>query len=858
MSVSIKDIDSASSGEYWLELPGNDTAYIEAPNGTLDPATDSFTITLKAHMNKIRPGSAVLFGLGDDGAYEDMLGIEAFGSSVILRYRDASSISRAIDFMEVNAGTFYYYTVTYDSTTGELRTYVDGDFKSSATELDLDPGAYDFYIGCDSTTVYTRSLDGVIGDVRIWNIARSETEINNDLGEELTGSETGLIRYYKMNEGSGTTLVDYVGTNDGTISEGTWVDTSLFEGTLTDVEVVDDGLQLANNYALSFDGVDDYVDLGDLGSLSYPFTIETSFKYDINQGEEFRTVWLATDFSANDQLYTLQVTPDNQARVLLYPGSFNGSYLNEVLVDGEEYSISFVFNSDTDKKVYVNGNLDIEFTDSIPLPTGVDKFALGTLARNSSYETFWSGIQDDFRYWNTARTQQEIQDNMNTVLTGDETGLVAYYKFDEGTGTTLTDYAGSNDGTIYGASWVDNYTPQGNRISPQLDLSTIDVIDSSVISWAPSNDIEYISASSASELGLTSGTSKVKGESDSLIGGCSGALTFEQALELAHSVGARLPTMQEVKNGAVNGTGCYYDYEMIWTCEKGSDGTEHWVTAGDPARDVNSYPGLMEDEIRSNNETAFLRFVADVDLNRADPYIVRDDIAISNFFGSQFISVETSVDNQLTWDTATNGGSIANIQGADTLDVRQILSTTDTTVTPVLEDITVEVVEFQQEFGGSEAKILISEESNGIKVYKGSSESYINISEEANGIKVYKGSSESYINISEESTVFKLIDVGIEAEVLILEESTVFKLIDVGSEAEILINSTANGFKVYKGYSQSEVLIDAQISLICISWRKIKYNESNWQNITDDDSDLWQTVDKQVSDWKDVGSEGDG
>ena len=78
------------------------------------------------------------------------------------------------------------------------------------------------------------------------------------------------------------------------------------------------------------------------------------------------------------------------------------------------------------------------------------------------------------------------------------------------------------------------------------------------------------------------------------------------------------------------------------------------------------------------------------------------------------------------------------------------------------------------------------------------------------------------------------------------------------SQTEILINSTANGFKVYKGYSQSEVLIDAQISLICISWRKIKYNESNWQNITDDDSDLWQTVDKQVSDWKDVGSEGDG
>ena len=42
---------------------------------------------------------------------------------------------------------------------------------------------------------------------------------------------------------------------------------SFSEGTLTDVEVVDDNLQLANNYDLSFDGVDDYVDTN--GATNY-------------------------------------------------------------------------------------------------------------------------------------------------------------------------------------------------------------------------------------------------------------------------------------------------------------------------------------------------------------------------------------------------------------------------------------------------------------------------------------------------------------------------------------------------------------------------------------------------------------
>jgi len=51
----------------------------------------------------------------------------------------------------------------------------------------------------------------------------------------------------------------------------------------------------------------------------------------------------------------------------------------------------------------------------------------------------FTGRMDEFRFWNVARTATEIADNYQLILHGDEPGLVAYYHFDDGTGTTVTD-----------------------------------------------------------------------------------------------------------------------------------------------------------------------------------------------------------------------------------------------------------------------------------------------------------------------------------------------------------------------------------------------------------------------------------
>lgn len=96
-----------------------------------------------------------------------------------------------------------------------------------ATQVDTGSGSPN--IGAGTTYIGYRSggtayyLSGIMCDVRFWDDARSQTEISNNKDTPLTGSETNLIAYYKLDEGTGTTANDSTSNNyDGTITSGTW------------------------------------------------------------------------------------------------------------------------------------------------------------------------------------------------------------------------------------------------------------------------------------------------------------------------------------------------------------------------------------------------------------------------------------------------------------------------------------------------------------------------------------------------------------------------------------------------------------------------------------------------------------
>ena len=62
------------------------------------------------------------------------------------------------------------------------------------------------------------------------------------------------------------------------------------------------------------------------------------------------------------------------------------------------------------------------------------------------------GFLDEIRIWNIARTQEEIQTTMNTMLTGEEKGLVGYWNFDDGAVKDLS--KNGNDGVLQGEAQI--------------------------------------------------------------------------------------------------------------------------------------------------------------------------------------------------------------------------------------------------------------------------------------------------------------------------------------------------------------------------------------------------------------------
>lgn len=119
------------------------------------------------------------------------------------------------------AKKWYHLAFTYDG--ANLRLYVDG--KLDFTYPHAAPGeVFDFkkiVFANDEKSTY--SLKGKVSELRVWSVARSQAEIENNM-YVVSPDSPGLEVYWKCNEGSGTVIKDYSNHGrDGKLAkEATW------------------------------------------------------------------------------------------------------------------------------------------------------------------------------------------------------------------------------------------------------------------------------------------------------------------------------------------------------------------------------------------------------------------------------------------------------------------------------------------------------------------------------------------------------------------------------------------------------------------------------------------------------------
>jgi hypothetical protein len=108
------------------------------------------------------------------------------------------------------------------------------------------------------------------------------------------------------------------------------------------------------------------------------------------------------------------------------------------------YHIAAVYDGKK-MKLYVNGVLESTTNkkgDIYPVQSDYI-FTMASWANSNNSHRAINGQLDEVSIWDVALTSEQINETMGSLLLGTENGLVAYYRFDETSGTTVNDFTGS-------------------------------------------------------------------------------------------------------------------------------------------------------------------------------------------------------------------------------------------------------------------------------------------------------------------------------------------------------------------------------------------------------------------------------
>ena len=212
-----------------LSFDGVDDFVLVANDPSLVMANN---MTMEAWINHSGNGTGSQIILNKEGEYE--LGITADTGELKWAIADSGNSWFWRDLgVFVTPGEWNHIAVTYDGVAGEVRTYVNGmlvdTFSQSGAIGDAYAGFNEFRIGTRENA-NDQHFEGLIDEVRIWNVTRTEADIKINMDGLLTGAEPGLVGNWRLDEASGTTATDQSSSgNDGTLggaigpaAEPTW------------------------------------------------------------------------------------------------------------------------------------------------------------------------------------------------------------------------------------------------------------------------------------------------------------------------------------------------------------------------------------------------------------------------------------------------------------------------------------------------------------------------------------------------------------------------------------------------------------------------------------------------------------
>lgn len=532
-----------------LDFEETSAQYVEVGNTMNSVFTGTNTVTLEAWVKLESSGSFRTIVGNYNGNMQFLLRVD--NGFVAFWVDGGGGYQNVTGTTTIPVGTWTHIAGVWDGTTKKI--FVNGLLENSLPMTGAFPTVTNSVrVGGSFGTEY---MDGLIDDVRIWNVARTDADIKAFMSTCLTGAESGLVALYDFESGTGTTLVDRTGNGyNGTfVSTPAWVaglgcnclaEPAVNTADFSSICIADTTIELASSQAgvyyglrndadnsfisqnpvvgtggaitlatgaitstttmnvysgvpgsnggLDFDGVDDYVAIADDPSLNISgnITIEAWIK-PTNTTTTVQNVVSKSSSSQNNG-YIFPRTDDAWTNFTAYL-TVGGSWkvLSAPYTTTNEWHHTAVTYDGSTIRLYLDG-MEVN-TLSATGAIMVNSNML-TFGNQFGFTEYYGGSVDDIRIWNVARTATEIQDNRYDCLVGNEAGLVAYYKFEDGVGSSsaLDETSNGNNGTLTNmdpaTDWVtgnaDIWCPTCEAELAQLVTVTINPIADQAVNTA--------------------------------------------------------------------------------------------------------------------------------------------------------------------------------------------------------------------------------------------------------------------------------------------------------------------------------------------------------------------------------------
>ncbi len=445
--------DNSLVHDGFIQLDGT-SQFLEVGDASAVDLTGSFTIEAWARPDTVLSSLTstdfvtLVSKYGDTSAERSYwLGFNSDGKLVLSMSDGTTDIDIVNnDFVAYEQDAWGHYAVSVDFTSRSVKFFKNGEQIGSTDSpilSSINNSTTSLGIGAtlDDDSV-THRYDGDLGEVRLWSVARGDSDILNNYNQQIDPSSAGLSALYRM------------------------------EGIADDGEVKD--LTSGNSHAaaargapidptgsvMRFDGVDDDINLVSASSVlatgSGSFTWEAWVKVEPDQAAIGNILHIGTATSGGSA--TLRVNATGTFELNTF-GSPSDIVSTATIADGTWHHVAVVYdNAGQTGQLYLDGIAEGGVASFVGDPLNLLSGDAIIGEDNAGGSNFLGEISD-VRVWNTARSGNDINQFNDDRLTGGENALIGYWKLDETSGSSVTDSStNSNLGIVNGATAIGTST----------------------------------------------------------------------------------------------------------------------------------------------------------------------------------------------------------------------------------------------------------------------------------------------------------------------------------------------------------------------------------------------------------------